>query len=98
MLRLQFVRRIMQNGLTCRLKAPARHQEGTILKFLAPKCQEFGNLRNWFYLLLCSLTPQQAAGTGGASRQGAQPRLFPAGKPRVAVQGFNARAIVFNLY
>ena len=29
-------------------------------------------LKEWAYLLLCPLTPQQAAGTGGASRQGAQ--------------------------
>jgi len=39
-----------------------------------------------------------AAGTGGASRQGAQSCLvnYLTGKPRCAESGFNARAIVFN--
>jgi len=36
------------------------------LKFLAPRCQEFRNLRNGFIFLLCSLTPQQAAGNARA--------------------------------
>jgi hypothetical protein len=36
------------------------------LKFLAPRCQEFRNLRKLFYLLLCSLTPQHAAGNARA--------------------------------
>ena len=39
-----------------------------------------------------------AAGTGGASRQGAQSCLvnYLTGKPRCAESGFNARAIVFK--
>jgi uncharacterized protein YjbI with pentapeptide repeats len=40
--------------------------EKTKLKFLATRYQEFRNLRKWVYLLLCSLTPQQAAGNARA--------------------------------
>ena len=36
------------------------------LKILAPRSEDFRNLRTRFYLLLCSLTPQQAAGNARA--------------------------------
>jgi hypothetical protein len=36
------------------------------LIILAPRSEDFRNLRTRFYLLLCSLTPQQAAGDARA--------------------------------
>jgi hypothetical protein len=62
----------MSNGAGVRVNNPLLFFTGVSgkvpekLKILAPRSEDFRNLRTRFYLLLCSLTPQQAAGDARA--------------------------------